>query len=127
MATATIAALGNGPQHYVYLSAFGVGADRKRPALFFRVILRLSSIHDAYLDHDQAEAAIRASGTRWTIVRPPGLTEKQTEVPLVDKSQRWSSFETVSKRSLTAFIVKCIEEQSFLKQTITVGERSAKR
>ena len=126
VAEAIVAAIGNGPQHYVYLSAFGVGADRKRHALFFRVILRLSSIHDAYLDHDRAETAIRQSRTHWTIVRSPGLTEKQAEVPLVDKSGRWSSFETVSKRSLAAFMVSCVEARSFLHQTITVGEASIK-
>ena len=126
VAAATLAALGDGLPHYLYLSAFGVGADRKRHALFFRVILRLSSIHDAYLDHDKAETAIRASRTHWTIVRSPGLTEKQDEVSLVNKGQRWSSFETVSKRSLAAFMVSCVEARSFLHQTITVGEASTK-
>ena len=38
IARATIAAIGEGPQHFIYMSAFGVGADRHRHALLFRVI-----------------------------------------------------------------------------------------
>jgi uncharacterized protein YbjT (DUF2867 family) len=122
VAAATIAAIVSGPQHFIYLSAFGVGEDRHRHALLFRIILRLSSIHAAYLDHAEAEATIRKSQARWTIVRPPGLTEKDAEVPLVDKGDRWSSFETVSKRSLATFLVQCAEQQGPLARTMTIGE-----
>ncbi|KRB82929.1 hypothetical protein ASE00_13120 [Sphingomonas sp. Root710] len=122
VAAATIAAIGDGPQHFIYLSAFGVGADRRKHALMFRIILRLSAIHEAYLDHDLAEAAIGASGLRWTIVRPPGLTDNDEAVPLIDKSERWSSFETVSKRSVAAYLVERAEEGGPLGRTITVGQ-----
>lgn len=119
---ATIQAIEPGGPHYVYLSAFGVGADRKRHSLLFRIILRLSSINDAYLDHDEAEQAIRASSLNWTIVRPPGLTDKDEERSLVDKSDRWSSFETASKRSVAAFLASCVENVGPMRQTITIGE-----
>jgi len=124
VAAATLAAIGDEPQHLVYLSAFGVGEDRKRHALLFRIILRLSSIHDAYLDHAEAEAAIRRSKAGWTIVRPPGLTDENEEVPLVDKSDRWSSFETASKKSVAAFLVLCVERHGPLAMTLTVGQEN---
>ena len=122
VAAATVAAIGSSPQHLIYLSAFGVGEDRHRHALLFRIILRLSSIHDAYLDHAEAEAAIAKSPVRWTIVRPPGLTEKDAEVPLADKGDRWSSFETISRHSLATFLVQCAERQGPLARTMTIGE-----
>lgn len=125
VARATIEAIGDGPQHFVYLSAFGVGDDRHRHALLFRLVLRLSSIHDAYLDHADAELAIRASRTNWTIVRPPGLTDDYKEVGLVDKSNGWSSFETTSKRSVAAFLVNCVDTRGSMKRTITIGERAS--
>lgn len=127
VAAATIEAIDGGGQHLVYLSAFGVGADRKRHALLFRLVLRLSSIGDAYVDHDAAETAIRASGLRWTIVRPVGLTEKDEEVPMVDKGSDWSSFENASRRSVAAFLVQCVEERGPAGRTITLGEASADR
>ena len=122
VAAATIEAIGDGSQHFIYMSAFGVGADRRRHALLFRIILRLSSIHAAYLDHEEAEARIAGSGTRWTIVRPPGLSDVDEKVVLVDKSDRWSSFETVSKRSVAAFLVDCAERGAPLHRTITIGK-----
>lgn len=122
VAAATIAAIGNGSQHFVYMSAFGVGDDLRRHALFFRIMLRLSTIHDAYLDHADAEALIRRSGVQWTIVRPPGLSDKDEEVPLVDKSDGWSSFENTSKRSVAAFLVQCVEQYGPVGATITIGE-----
>ncbi|KJC42677.1 NAD(P)-binding oxidoreductase [Bradyrhizobium sp. LTSP857] len=120
-AAATLNAIGSGSQHFVYLSAFGVGEERGRHAMLFRIILRMSSIHDAYLDHAAAEAAIRASRVGWTIIRPPGLTEKDEEMPLIDKSDRWSSFEAISKRSLARFLVECVEKRGPLKRAITIG------
>lgn len=122
VAAATIKAIDDGTQHLVYLSAFGVGAERRRHALLFRIILRLSSIHDAYLDHAEAEAAIKRSQIAWTIVRPPGLTDKDKEVPLIDKGDRWSSYETASKRSVAAFLVDRAEEKGPTSQTMTIGE-----
>ena len=121
VARATIAAIGEGPQHFIYMSAFGVGADRHRHALLFRVILRLSSIHAAYLDHAEAEASITASATRWTIIRPPGLSDADEVTPLIDKSDQWSSFETVSKRSVATFMVQCAEQGAPIRRTITIG------
>jgi len=122
VATATLAAIGERQQHFVYLSAFGVGDDMKRHALFFRIVLRLSSIHDAYLDHAQAEATIKSSAARWTIVRPPGLTDTDEDAPLIDKSDRWSSFENASKRSVASFLVRCVEQHGPLGKTLTIGK-----
>lgn len=122
VAVATIDAIGSGSQHLIYMSAFGVGADHRRHALIFRVILRLSSIHAAYLDHADAEASITRSQIRWTIIRPPGLSDAEEEVALIDKSDRWSSFEMVSKRSIAAFMVDCAEESAPLYHTLTIGK-----
>lgn len=121
VAEATVDAIGEGRQHLIYMSAFGVGADRRRHALFFRIILRLSSIHEAYVDHAEAEAKVTHSTVRWTIVRPPGLSDADEEAPLVDKSDRWSSFEMVSKKSVAAFLVQCAEKGAPLHKTITIG------
>ena len=125
VARATIAAIGSDRhQHLVYLSAFGVGEDMHKHALFFRLVLRLSSIHDAYVDHAAAEAAIKASSVAWTIVKPPGLTDADSIVSLIDKTDDWSSFETVSKKSVAAFQVACAEDPATVGRSITPGEPS---
>ena len=123
VARATVGALGRGSQRrYVYLSAFGVGDDLPKHALLFRLVLRLSAVGDAYPDHAAAERVIEASGTRWTIVRPPGLTDDDAAVPLVDRGDDWSSFESTSMRSVAEFMVSCVEADRFVGRVVTVGE-----
>ena len=109
-------------KRFVYLSAFGVGTDLKKHALLFRMVLRLSSLGGSYEDHNQAEGVVRASQTDWTIVRPPGLTDKDNVVPLVDSKGKWSSFMTVTKKSLAQYLVQTLESNNMDRQTLTIIE-----
>jgi uncharacterized protein YbjT (DUF2867 family) len=106
----------------VYLSAFGVGTDLSQHAFLFRMVLRFSSLGKSYDDHNQAETIVRASKTNWTIVRPPGLTDQNNVVPLVDSKGKWSSFMTVSKKSLAQYLVQMVENNNMDRQTLTVIE-----
>ncbi|MBW6425964.1 SDR family oxidoreductase [Rhizobium sp. XQZ8] len=114
-------AISQSKKHFVYMSAFGVGSDLRRHSIVFRTVLRVTSIGDAYRDHANAERTIKASGIDWTIVRPVGLTDEDIEVPLIDKGNEWSSFETASKRSVAAYPAHCIERRDPLHRTVTVG------
>ena len=111
------------PKRFVYLSAFGVGTDLKKHALVFRLVLRLSSLGKSYEDHNQAEGMVRASKTNWTIVRPPGLTDKGNLVPLVDSQGKWTSFMTVNRKSLAKYLVETLENRSIDRETVTVVEK----
>jgi uncharacterized protein YbjT (DUF2867 family) len=109
-------------KRFVYLSAFGVGTDLKKHALFFRTALRLSSLGASFEDHNQAEGIVRASRTNWTIVRPPGLTDKDEVISLSDARGKWTSFMTVSRKSLAAYLVQALEDDNVDQQTLTVVE-----
>jgi uncharacterized protein YbjT (DUF2867 family) len=120
---AVVAAIGaDASKHLVYLSAFGVGADLKKHSIIFRMILRSSRLWDAYQDHANAEKIMKSSHVSWTIVRPPGLTDAEKEVPLVDLGDRWSSFATVSRKSLARFLVECVENKATILKSMTIGE-----
>jgi uncharacterized protein YbjT (DUF2867 family) len=108
----------------VYLSAFGVGKELKQHALLFRMVLRLSSLGKSFEDHNQAERIVRASKTNWTIVRPPGLTDKDEVVPLVDARGEWSSFMTVTKKSLAQYLVQTLANNNMDRETLTVIEQT---
>ena len=107
----------------VYLSAFGVGTDLKKHALVFRLVLRLSSLGKSYEDHNQAEGIVRSSKTNWTIVRPPGLTDKDNVVPLVDSRGKWTSFMTVTRKSLAKYLVETFENRNMDHESITIIEK----
>lgn len=119
---ATLIAIGKSGQHIIYLSAFGVGADLPKHSIIFRTVLRLTSLRDAYRDHAEAERAIQDSTGRWTIVRPVGLTDGSEEKALVDKHDDWSSFDSISRRSLAAFLAVCaIDSEAVIGKVMTVG------
>ena len=109
-------------KRFVYLSAFGVGTDIRKHAFLFRTVLRLSSLGGSYEDHNQAEGLVRASKTNWTIVRPPGLTDKDDVVSLVDARGNWTSFMTITKKSLARYLVETFENNNMDCQTLTVIE-----
>ena len=112
-------------KRFVYLSAFGVGTDLKKHALLFRMVLRLSSLGKSYEDHNQAEGIVRASKTNWTIVRPSGLTDKDEVMPLVDAKENWTSFMTVTKKSLAHYLVQTLENNTMDRQTLTIVEQKS--
>ena len=112
-------------KRFVYLSAFGVGTELKKHALLFRMVLRLSSLGASYEDHDQAEGIVRASRTNWTIVRPPGLTDADEVIPLSDARGKWTSFMTVSRKSLAAFLVQTVEDGKMDRLTVTVVKNAS--
>ncbi len=120
-AAAALQAIGDTPTRFIYLSAFGVGEDLHKHSPIFRFILRISTIRTAYADHAVAEQAIKASRARWTIIKPPGLNYKDEEKPLVDKSDKWSSFESVSRKSLAAYLAECVEDESIIGKSLTIG------
>ena len=49
------------------------------------------------------------SRTNWKIVRPPGLTDKEEVVPLIDARGKWSFFMTVTIKSLAQYLVQTLE------------------
>ena len=129
MASVTAAVVGalrdDTSKQLVYLSAFGVGSDLKKHSIIFRVVLRTSSIWSAYQDHAKAEAIIKSSRVSWTIVRPPGLTNADKDVDLVDCGDQWTSFETISRKSLSRLLVECAENKATIHKTMTIGERKS--
>lgn len=56
------------------VSTVGAGGSGKQLPIFVRTFVS-AALRNAIKDHEGAEAAVRGSGTRWTIVRCVGLTD----------------------------------------------------
>lgn len=74
-------------------------------------------------DHDAQEAAVRASGLEWTIVRPTGLTSGAP-------SGRWRTAETrgdarlrgsIARRDLAAFLLEILADRSTIGRAIGIS------
>jgi len=121
---AVVGAIGDdASKRLLYLSAFGVGEEHKH-AMLFRFVLRTTSISSAYADHARAEQIIRSSALNWTIVRPPGLNDKEEEVELVDRGDRWSSFDSASRKSVAKFFDDALENTALTRKTVTIGAKA---
>ncbi len=111
-----------GVTRFVYQSALGVGdshgAARGR-VLGLMIPLMLKA---AYEDHATDEAAIRASGLDWTIVRPALLTNgkhtgKWTSGP--DLRDRFP-FSWIARADVAAFILQALERGEGVRQAINI-------
>lgn len=60
----------------VCMTAIGVGDSRDRGRWAFRRLIRPLILGRIFVDRDRQEQLIRASGLRWTIVRPAELTDE---------------------------------------------------
>jgi uncharacterized protein YbjT (DUF2867 family) len=76
----TIAAMGeHGVRRLIVFSAFGAGESAeglKRSSFVFGRIIQPLLLKAPFEDMTRMEAAVRASGLDWTIVRPTALTKK---------------------------------------------------
>jgi putative NADH-flavin reductase len=84
-AVATVRAMKKqGVERVIWLSASGVGDSRDTAVdasfVFGRIIMPLFLKHP-YANHARAEEALRASGLKWTVLRPLQLVDKPTGKP----------------------------------------------
>ncbi|MEM6996083.1 MAG: SDR family oxidoreductase [Myxococcota bacterium] len=64
-----------GVERLLCVSVLGVGDSRGNLTFFLKHLLFPLYLRKAVADHERQEAAVRASGLAWTIVRPPTLTD----------------------------------------------------
>jgi uncharacterized protein YbjT (DUF2867 family) len=106
----------------IYLSAFGVGEDYPKLSLLHRLVIRTSSLKEAYREHANDEQLLKASSANWTIVKAPGLNDSPKEVGMIDQGTAWSSFSMASRPSLAGFLVHCVEDDSTSRRSMTIAE-----
>ena len=118
-----LAVIGNDQsKRLIYLSAFGVGGDYPKLSLLHRLVIRTSSLKEAYREHANDEQLLKASSANWTIVKAPGLNDSSKEVRMIDQGTSWSSFSMASRPSLAGFLVHCVEDDSTSRRSMTIAE-----
>lgn len=111
-----------GVRRLVVQSSLGAGDSRTQlPALLRPVIL--AALAKPLQDHDEQEAAVRASGLDWTIVRPSGLTRK----PVSGKWRALASTEpgtlggSISRADLAAFLLQVVGDDATVGTAIGIS------
>lgn len=111
-----------GVKHIISCSAWGALESRQEIPAWFRWLVDKSNIGIAYRDHEQQEKILQQSNTRWTIVRPSGLTnsEKEEGVRISVNGVPKPSL-TISRKTVAFFMLDCAENDNYSNSCITIS------
>jgi putative NADH-flavin reductase len=112
-----------GPLRLVAVTGFGAGDSRNSMSCFERIPFRLV-LGRAYDDKDRQEALIRDSKLAWTIVRPAVLTNGPPlkSYSVLETPESWHNG-LISRRSVADFLVRQVEDQSFIGKSVVLANR----
>lgn len=107
----------HGVERLVVLSAAGVGHSRSQIPLLSRVMFK-TLLRNIHADHTTQEAAVRATGLDWTIVRAAILTD---DPPSGDVTATNTGKVTrIGRADLGGFLVQEATEGTYSRQAISV-------
>ena len=107
----------HGVERLVVLSAAGVGHSRSQIPLLSRVMFK-TLLRNIHADHTAQEAAVRATGLDWTIVRAAILTD---DPPSGDVTATNTEKVTrIGRADLGGFLVREATEGTYSRQAISV-------
>ena len=108
----------------IAITAFGVGNTREYLPWFLKWILLKSNIGVAYADHERQEMIIRKSQTKWTIVRPAGLTNKEVNKKVVESYNNTPKPSPgISRQNLARYLIQAIGNDTLIGKAPTLSEK----
>ena len=113
----------HGGQRLISQSTLGAGDSRPALNFFWKHIMFGFLLKDAYTDHQEQEALVRASGLDWTLVRPSAFTDDPatgayregfapTEKGLALK---------IPRADVAGFILKLLTRRAYLRQAPSIS------
>jgi len=111
-----------GVKRYIAMSAAMVALDWK----FFKYVLRPLLFRNILAEHLRVEEIVKATGLKWTIVRPPRLTNSPAKGYLASLQLLRSSF-SAARADVAAFIADEIEKNSYVREPVFVASSSTRQ
>lgn len=111
-----------GVRRLVVQSSLGADGSASQLPGFFGLLTKLL-LAGPLKDHDQQEAAVRASGLDWTIVRPTGLTDKPPTgswraLAMGDAGKLGG---TITRADLAAWILQALEDDTTIGRAVGIS------
>src|SRR5215831_11860171 len=103
-------------KRYIAMSAAMVALDWK----FFRYVLRPLIFRNILAEHLRVEEIVKATGLKWTIVRPPRLTNGPPKGYLASLQLLRSAY-SAARADIAAFIADEIEKNSYVREAVFVA------
>lgn len=113
---------GAGVRRLVVQSSLGAGDSGAQMPLALRLLMKVL-LAAPLADHDEQEAAVRASGLDWTIVRPTGLTTKPG-------TGRWRALQvgepgtlggTIPRADLAAYLLEAVSDEALVGRAVGIS------
>lgn len=106
----------------VVCSAWGVNETKKDIPWWFRWFIDNSNIGVAYRNHELQESILQKTALNYTLIRPVGLTNFNKEENIrVSINNHPKPKLIISRKSVAGFMLKVLNEDLFIKQTVTIS------
>jgi putative NADH-flavin reductase len=114
-----------GLKRTVLITGPGAGDSRGRQGWLYDNVLFPLFLERSYADKDRAEAILQKSDLNWTIVRPGRLTngQRKNKIDVLSTPETYR-YGSISRADVAAFILDCIENGAYLRQTPQIVDRT---
>jgi putative NADH-flavin reductase len=105
-----------GAQRFIYLSFLGVRDGRNQLSFLGKYIVAPLVLRSVVADHEAKERLIKGSRLKWTIVRPPKLTNGQRTGAYRsgERIAANSIIPTISRADVADFMLKHLADDTYL-------------
>ena len=113
-----------GIKRFVTLSTIGAGRSWKTTPAILKLIVSVSNLKFAFLDHGKQEEILENSAMDYTICRAPMLSDKRNDTGAIATAEEEKpSSMTLSRNSAAEFFVRIIENNEYIRKTITISNK----
>jgi uncharacterized protein YbjT (DUF2867 family) len=111
-----------GIKRFVALSTIGAGRSWKTTPAILRLIVSISNLRHAFLDHGKQEELLENSSIDYTICRAPMLSSDiNSSGAVATQENETPKSMKLSRNSAAEFFIKIVENKEFLKQTVNLS------
>lgn len=109
----------HGPQRLLVVTSLGVGDSADQVPFVFKLLMK-SVLKKVMADKEVQEAAVRASGLEWTIVRPGGLTDGPATGQYTVGTGREIKAGQVRRADVAQFLMQELTAAQYLRQAVAI-------
>lgn len=112
----------NNVKRIISLSALGVGESKKKMPFIFNLIVSSSNLRYAFMDHACQEDILAKSGTNWTVIRLPMLSNEEGEAEIiVNKNDSVKLNRNINRDSVARFLLSILNDEQYFKKMIGIS------
>jgi uncharacterized protein YbjT (DUF2867 family) len=114
-----------GVRRFVALSTIGAGRSWKTSPGALKFIVSISNLKHAFTDHGRQEELLENSSIDYTVCRAPMLsTDLNTTGAIATREGETPKSMKLSRNSAAEFFIKIIENNEYLRQTISLSNNT---